>query len=378
MEKKSHFKNFSYIGIGRVISITLQAIFYFLFAALLEPESYGQLNVIIALAGTFSIISLFGFHNTLIVFVAKNKSDLSEQLKTLALVSTSIAALVLIFVDMFAALLSLGLSFFIMSQYNMLGLKQYKKFMSFTILKGFLVLVLPISLYFVLEIPGIILGMAIGNFLSSIPYFRELKIKKFFELKKQSKVLIHNFGLDASINLPRMIDKLIIAPIFGFFVVGIYQLNLQILFALEVLPIILHVYLLSEESSGTGHKKLSLLVILISIGFAITAAIVSPFFITEFFPKYIDGIFSLQILVFSIIPLTVSSIFTAKLQAKESTKIGYSAIVRIGSLIILIVILGTLYELVGLSLAVLLSITLNMVFLYYLYKKSSKLMKNSN
>ena len=71
MEKNRSIKDFSYLGIARLSSVALQAVFYLLFAALLEPESYGQFNYIVALAGTFSIISGFGLSTTLIVNQAK-------------------------------------------------------------------------------------------------------------------------------------------------------------------------------------------------------------------------------------------------------------------------------------------------------------------
>jgi len=122
---------------------------------------------------------------------------------------------------------------------------------------------------------------------------------------------------------------------------------------------------------GKKHNKISYLVILVSIIVAILTIIIGPFFIEELFPKYSDGIPSLQILIISIIPLTISAIFYAKLQAKESTVVGYSAIVRIGSLLILLVILGYFYDLIGLSLAVLLSVVFNTIFLYIMYTKTS-------
>lgn len=75
----------------------------------------------------------------------------------------------------------------------------------------------------------------------------------------------------------------------------------------------------------------------------------------------------------AIIPLTISSILNAKLQSKESTVVGYSAIVRIGSMLVLIPILGSMFDLIGLSVAVLLSIILYTISLYIIYKKSSKI-----
>jgi len=369
MEKNKSFKNFSYIGIGRLVAIVLQAIFYLLFASLLGPESYGQLSVIIAFAGAFAAISGFGLHHTITVFQAKKKSKLSEQVKTLSLVITSIGALILLTINEYAALLSLALSFFLMNQHNLLGLQKYKHVMIFSIVKGALILVIPFLLYFLFEISGIILGMAIGNLIASGLYFKSLKMKSFFGLKKQFKVIIHNFGVETSNTLPRILDKLLIAPLFGFFIVGIYQFNFQILFALEALPAVLHAYILSEESSGVRHKKIVNLSILGSVVIALIAIVLAPFFVNEFFPKYSEGVFSLQIMVLSIIPLTVSSVFSAKLQAKESTRIGISAIIRIGTLLVLLAFLGELYGLEGFSLAVLFSIIINTIFLSILYYK---------
>jgi len=78
-------------------------------------------------------------------------------------------------------------------------------------------------------------------------------------------------------------------------------------------------------------------------------------------------------MVISLIPLTVSAMFSAKLQARESTKIGYSAIVKIGSLLGLIIILAEPYGLLGLSISVLVSFIFNTIFLCILYyKKDNK------
>jgi hypothetical protein len=74
----------------------------------------------------------------------------------------------------------------------------------------------------------------------------------------------------------------------------------------------------------------------------------------------------------ALVPLTISAIFTAKLQSMESTKIGFSAIIRIGSMLSLIVFLAEPYALLGLGLAVLISILLNTGFITLLYYKLEK------
>ena len=371
MNQNTPFRNFSFLSIGRFGAILLQAVFYLLFAALLEPESYGELNYFVAIAGTIALLSRFGLSQTVTVYRAKENSKVADQVNTLAVLSSSVAAVILISIDIFTALLALAISFFVMNQGNLLGFRNYKRYMISTVLKNVFIIIIPLGLYFVLDIPGIILGMAISNFLASIPFFKILKFKSFFSLKKSSKVIIHNFGVDASTNLSRFVDKLLVAPLLGFFVVGVYQFNMQILFALEIIPAILYAFLLSEESSGASHKKIIYLGIIASIIHSVLAMFLAPYLVNEFYPKYSEGILGLQVLVFSIIPLSISSIFNAKLQAKESTKIGFSAIVRIGTLLALIALLGNSYGFVGLSVAVLMSVIINTIFLFILYKKKN-------
>src|SRR3990172_4240288 len=186
MDQNNSLKNFSYVGIGRVVSTVLQAIFYLLFAALLEPESYGYLNFIISLAATFSIISGLGLHHTLTIYNSKKSTNQSIQVKTLSLITTSIAALILLPINEFASLLSFAASIFLLNQFELLGFKQYRKFMIITILRGCLIVILPILFYFFLQVPGIVLGLAIGSLITSIPYLKGLRLTSFFDLKKES------------------------------------------------------------------------------------------------------------------------------------------------------------------------------------------------
>ncbi|KAG2473472.1 MAG: membrane protein of unknown function [Nitrosopumilales archaeon] len=370
MKQNNTIKNFSFLGIGRIITITLHALFYLLLAALLDPEIYGELSVIVALAGTFSIISSLGLNLSLQVYQAKNNSNVSAQITTLFLLSTSIAALILLFIDPIAALLCVCLSFFLLNQHRLLGLKKYKKHMICNILKSGTFLIIPISLYFVFDIYGIVLGMAISNFIGSLPIFRNITVKSFFDLKNYYKILINNFGVEASGQLSHTVDKLAIFSLFGFFIVGIYQFNFQVFLALTVLPHVLGAYLVTEESSGIGHRKLSYFVVLGSILLAVVAIILAPILVPVFFPKYSEGISALQVLVLSIIPMSINTIYHSKLLAKESTKIGFEIIVRIGSLLLFIVVLGEFYGLMGLSFAVLLSISTTTLFIYLLYHRS--------
>jgi len=362
-------KKFSFVLIGRIISAGLQGVFYLVFATLLEPNVYGNLSYIISLAGTFAIISRFGLNHTVIVYQAKNNSVLVNQVNVLSIISITLASIILLTINVFAALLCLAASFFMMNIHNQIGLKKYKKYFWLEISRGTLIIILPILLYFYYEIPGILIGMSIGYFVCSFNFLKNIKFSFGSSklLRAKFRVLLHNFGVDVSSRLGRVVDKLLIAPLLGFTFLGIYQLNVQILFAFEMLPIALHSFLLSEESSGIKHKKIGIMVIGLSIIVVIAVILSSPFLINTFLPKYSEGIPSLQILIISLVPLSISAIFSAKLQAKESSKVGFSALVRIGSLLGLIAILGSTFDLIGLSLSVLISTILHTIFLLFLY-----------
>jgi len=369
MEKNSSFKNFSHITVGRIISAATLAAFYLILASILEPNEYGEVGYLVALAGTFSVVSRFGLPQTLVVFRAKGNIQFSNQINLLAIITTSAASIILLFVNEFSALLCLGTSFFFLYQHNLLGEERYSSFMKNAILRSVLILVIPFPLYFVLGISGIILGMALGNLVSCFWLVKTItiRVKSFQILKNNYKVLINNFGVDASATLVMFVDKILVGALFGFASLGVYHFIMQILLGLEIFPRALYLFILSEESRGKKHKNISYFVVLASGLMVLVVLFFSPPLIEKFYPNYSDGILPLQIIIISLLPLSLSHIFTAKLQAGESLKVGYSAIIRIGSLLILLSFLGSIYGLIGFSFSVLISSILNTVFLYFLY-----------
>lgn len=370
MDDKPH-KKFSYVVVSRILSSATRAIFFLIFATILTPADYGLMGYLIALGGMFSIMSRFGLPQTTIVYRAKGKRILSNQVNLLAIISASTASIILLFINEFSALLCLGLAFFFLYQHNLLGEKKYKDYMKNAILRNIVTFVFSFALYFVLDVPGILLGMALGNIIGSILLIKyiNLSVKSFQLLKQNYKVLISNFGIDASNNLVYSVDRLLVSIVFGFVFAGSYVFIMQILFALELLPRSLYQFLLSEESSDKQHKKLAYLVVLTSVLITIAVIIFSSIVVEQVFPNYSNSIPSLQILVVSLIPLSISFIIVAKMQVKESTQVGYSGIVRIGTLLVLLGVLGSIYDLIGMSVAVLVSVIVNTVFLYFLYQR---------
>lgn len=365
-------KNFSYVLVGKTITNSLQAIFYLAIASILEPEGYGQLIYLISIAGVFTVIFRFGFSTSITVHLAKEDYQVANQLNVLSLLCIGIGAIALLWIDEFVALVSLALSLFILNQSNLLGLKNYKKYFLMAVIRGSFFVTIPFLGYFIFDIPGILLGIAISNFLGGFYYLRHVNFKiKLRRLQINFKTLSHNFAIEASEALPKWADKLLIVPLVGLTITGIYHFNLQILLICAILPQALRSFLLAEEASGVIHKKLVTVVIGSSVILTILVITLSPIIIQQLFPKYAEGVFSLQVLMLSLVPLTFSYIYTAKLQAGESTKIGFSVIIKIGFLLLLIYLFAIPYGLVGLSLSVLLSAIAYTIFLAFLYKKRS-------
>lgn len=338
---------------------------------MLEPTAYGNLSYLIGLAGTFSVVSRFGLNHSSIVYRGKNNIPVTNQINEISFIFAIIASLLLLIFDVYVSILCFGMSMFVMTLSDQIGKKLYKKYMSTEIIRGLLMILLPLSLYLLLDISGVMIGMAISYTICSLNFFKNFPFKKnpFSGLGKNFSILIQNFGVDFSTRAPRFIDKLIVYPILGFTNLGIYQLNIQILLMLEMIPLALHSFLLSEESSGQNHSKMNKFSILFSIMISILVITLGPYIINEIFPKYSTGILSLQVISISIIPLTLSSIFNAKLQAHESKIVGYPGLIRVVSLLILLYVFGIYFELIGISIAVLVSSSLYAGSLYVIIKK---------
>jgi len=369
---KGTLKNFSYIVTGKTITTALYSGFYLIFATILEPETYGEMSYMIAIAGTASIISRFGFPLSVVVYRAKEQHVLSNQINMLAVITTGAAALILLPIEINAALLCFALSMFLMNTHNLLGFKKYKKYFWASVIRSISTIILPVAFYFAFDILGILLGLAISNFLGSIDFFKSLssKIQSFREIRSHRTVLLNNFGVEASSALNRWVDKLLIFPLYGFAFVGLYQFNLQIMVVLMILPTSLYSFMLSEKSSGKKHKRLVSIILFVTIILVIFVIIFSPYMIEQLFPKFEQGVNALQILIISVIPLSITQILKAELQAQESTKVGYAGIARIASLLSFIAILGNLYGLEGLSIAVLVSAVVETIFFLFIYRGS--------
>jgi len=371
MNFKESIKNLSILGSGQIILILTGVIFYFGFAYILGPEKYGTLAYLISIATVIPAISRFGFSLSIITFLSTKEYEVGKSVNLLVFVTSLITSSILALIDPFVALLSFSFSMFLMQIGNYLGQRKYKTVSLSTVGRSIIWIVASFSLYFVMGIPGILLGMTIGNFALSYNYLKSLKFKEwsFSKLKTKPKIILQNFGVDLQQTIPNYVDKLIIVPLFGFQTTGIFHFALQVLIALEYFTLIFHRFLLAEQSQEKISKRFFLLLVLftsfiISIGF-----FVSPYIIEFLFPQYVESIFAVKVIVFGTIPLVFVSILTAKLQVMKSNLVGYSVLVRIGTNLTLIPLLGGLWGVIGLVIANLTSLVLLLLYLIIIYKK---------
>ncbi len=218
----------TYVGAGNLLASILGGLFWFALASILATEDYGRLNYYIAIGSMLSVVSLLGLNTTVITFVAKGFEKIRHQANLVVLVSNSFVFILLIFMNYPPlSFLIIGLSFFTMSVAELLGGKLYKKYFFLLIAERASQVALSIGLYFVIGIDGIIIGYAIAALTFSYRFFKTFRNFSFAisELRPRFAFMTHSYSLTLSQALTLYADKLIIAPLFGFTVLGLYQLG---------------------------------------------------------------------------------------------------------------------------------------------------------
>jgi O-antigen/teichoic acid export membrane protein len=173
-----------------------------------------------------------------------------------------------------------------------------------------------------------------------------------------------SYILDISRTFASTIDKIIVAPMLGFALLGNYQLGIQFLSVLTLFPGILYNYLIPHDASGNPNEKLKKIAIIISVGLAIPSIVLSPFVVPIIFPKFSEAIQVIQIVSLSIIPITITNMYISKFLGNEKTRI-----VLIGSGIFIaiqiptILLLGKIFGVNGVALSYVLATTAEAIYL---------------
>ena len=216
-----------------------------------------------------------------------------------------------------------------------------------------------------LDIQGIILGIAISFFPFGFLIYKEFKNTKMDFSLVSSRVgfIFNNYLLDLTNAFNGSLDKLIIAPLLGFGLLGNYQLGIQFMVILHLVPGIIFQYTLSHDATGNQNKLLKKSIILFSILLAFLSIILAPIVLPILFPKFTEAIEIIQIMSISVIPATITTTYISKFLGMDKSKI-----VIIGSGLYLgvqipaILILGAIWGVNGAAISIVIASIIQAIY----------------
>lgn len=369
------FEDLSSIGIANFVGTIISTLFWLFLASIITTEEYGQISYFIAIGSIGSVFGLVGGGTTITVYTAK-KIPIASAVLFISMIATTISAIAVFIIiqNPVVSIFVIAYVIFGLTTAYYLGQKQFKKYSKIFIIQKITFVALALLLNQIIGVNGIILALSLSFLIptySLIKIFKEIKID--FKLLKTKKGFIQdNYGKDLLNVAASQIDKIIIAPFFGFALLGNYYLGLQFLSALAIVPVIVVQYTLSQDASGVSTYRLKKMIIGLSVVMALSGLFIVPNILPTLFPKFEHAITIIQILSLAIIPRTISMMYASKLLGTEKSRI-----VLIGAIIVLTVqlplifILGTQIGVNGVAVAVLISDIALMVF-YMIVRKIKK------
>lgn len=369
----SRIKELLELGSGDVIGNALTAIFWFYLASQIDPNNYGELHWFLSIAAMLSSVASIGNITTLTVYISK-QIPIQSTLNFISLIfSAFLSVIVIIFfpsffiIDSGILLVAYVINTLVIG--DILGRKKFKDYTIFTISQKGLTLVIGIFFFYLFGYESIIFAIII----SYIMHYKRLislvkKIKIDYELLKTKKEYIFNnyisFSILSSTLGAGQIDKIIIAPLMGYTILGNFSLGMQIISILLMISNIFYKYTLSHDASESDTKKLKITLIIISIIISMTVFFFGPNLIIMFFPNYIELEKSIGVLSLIIIPATVGLMIQSKILAAEKSRIILlNSIVTFVALFASLVVLAPMFGMIGIAFSLLISQCLRVIIL---------------
>ena len=359
-------KGLALIGSADIIGNAISATFWLVIASLLLVEEYGEISYFIAIA-SISICCVVGSPQALMVYSTKYEK-IVPSLLLLTLIFTVAASLIAFIIVQRFEIIFLVFSFIVLevSITLLVGKKLYTRYSKFLLTQKILQFAIGIGLSFSLGVNGVLIGIALANFVLIPIFYKELRRYKidFSLLKPKKEFIINNQMIYLISVFRRDIDKIVIVPLLGFTVLGNFALTLQFFTIMMVLSSISYKYLLPKDVSGEKNAKLKKILILGSVLIALSGFFFSPYFIENFFTKFTESIIPIQIASFSVIPSTISVILFAKILALEKSRFLIIAnSVQLCVVLIGTISLGILYGIIGVTIAFVLGNTVHAIAL---------------
>jgi len=366
------FEDLSSIGIANFLGTIISTLFWLFLATVITTEEYGQISYFIAIGSIGSVFGLVGGGTAITVYTAK-KIPIASTILLISMIASTISAIAVLIIiqNPIVSLFVIAYVIFGLTTAYYLGQKQFKKYSKIFIIQKITFVVLAIPLNYILGVNGIVLALSLSFLVPSYSFFKIFKEMKIdFKLLNTKKRFIQdNYGKDILNVVASQFDKIIIAPFFGFALLGNYYLGLQFLSALAIIPVVVVQYTLTQDASGVSTYRLKKMIVGLSIIMALSGLFIVPNVLPTLFPKFEHAITIIQILSLAIIPRTISMMYASKFLGTEKSRV-----VLIGAIIVLtiqlplIFILGTQIGINGVAVAVLVSDLALMLF-YMIVKK---------
>ena len=369
-------KSISQIGAATAGGNAIAAIFWIYMADLMGQEDYGELGYMLSIAGIASTISILGGQWTMSVYTAKGVR-IESSLYFISIITSTVSAIILYFLfeNVGMSVYVISIVIFNLFTAEILGKKRYKTYSKIFFLQKIILVTLAILLYYILGAEGVLLAYGISYLVFTSRIISALRNHEFnFGLLRQRfKFWMFNYIIQLSNSARAQIDILLIGPLFGFALVGNYFLGLQVLGLFLILPLIIFKYTLPQDSSGSSTKQIKIITIATSIGFALLGIFVAPEVIPLVLPEYTDTVELIPLLSLAIIPRTVTTMLMSGFLGKEN-----NMHLLVGNLIAFsIIVSGILYlpeyfDIVGLAIAYVLSVTIQTIYLLIVYLRTAK------
>lgn len=366
----------STIGITDIINNAIGYGFWLYIASIVSVRDYGEINYFIALGGIISSICLIGSYNSMVVLLAKN-IKIHTSLISISLIIGICSSIVFSLITGSIELGFLIIGYIVMNLTiaEITGKKLFRNYFRYIILSKIFFVVLSITLFHIIGIKGIILGIALSSliFLAHITKIILTEKVDFGILWKEKKFILTNFITSSFDAAAGNLDKIIILPVLGLISLGNYQFGLQIAGLLMLLPNIIFKYTLPTDSQGFSNKRIKQALVAIITVFTIVFILLAPVIIQAIIPKYSQAIPVIQIAALSAIPNTINYMILSSYLGRQRYKITLThSIIYTSTLITFIVSLGSIMADIGLAISFTLAQSSVTIYYTVLHLRSKK------
>ena len=359
------------IGSSNIIGSAITSVFWISIASLIGADSYGELSYFLAIIGIAAVIAMIGGGYTMQVYTAK-KVKIESSLYLIGIITSAVAAitLFLIFENIGVSISVVGIVAFNFILFEALGKKLYKKYFKIFVAQKILFVLLAFTLLFTFGPEGILVGYGISMLLFSQIIYKSFKNNKvnFPIIRKRIKFLSHSYLIDVSGTARNHVDKVIVAPLLGFSVLGNYFLGIQVLELMLILTGVVFKYTLPADSSGESTGKIKILTIIVSFFIMLLGIFVAPLVIPIVLPEYATTVDLIPILSLVVVPRTIVAMIGSSFLGQENSKhVVIGNVITFCVLVISILLLVELFGITGVAMAYVIAFSSSAVYIVTKY-----------